>query len=190
MAVSLAWMLCLKSIVLPFILFHLLYLEVTRLKLTLLHLCLCLIATQKDAALFNSHCLFLSSFQRKTMGFGRTVSPMNVVHCCLKPSITCWNAASWIAALCALGNGLWNPTKRRRSLLTRGMLTELLLGFHPCCLFMFILWSWISNLCIFMFIFLLIGSLAMTCLLIRCCNVYLCGPGKINLFSSSRGNIK
>lgn len=141
MAVSLARILCLKSIVLPFILFHL-QVAVTRLKVTssrfLLHLCL--ITTQMDAVLFNSHCLFLSSFQLKTMGFGRTVSPMNVVHCCLKPSITCWNAASWIAALFALGSGLWNPTKRTRSLLTRGMLTERLLGFLPCCLFMFILW--------------------------------------------------
>lgn len=142
--------------------------------------CVCLIKneTQIDAVLFASHCLFLSSFQLKMMGFGRMVSPMNVVHCCLKPSITCWNAASWIAVLFALGNGLWNPTRRTRSLLTRGMLTELspmlsLVSVH--------VWFWTWKMCIFMFSFLVDGILDIIRVLILSFNMCLCGPGQVLL---------
>lgn len=122
--------------------------------------------TQIDALLFTSHCLLLSSFQLKTMGFGRMVSPMNVVRCCSKPSTTCWSAASWIAALFALGNGSWNPTRRTRSLLIRGTLTELLLGSHPYGLWLMSM-SCTFRMCIFMFIFLMVGILDMICVLIE-----------------------
>lgn len=87
--------------------------------------------THMDAVLFTDHCLFPFCFQLKMTGSGRTVSPMNVVRCCSKPSTTCWSAASWIAALFASGNGLWNPTRRTRSLLTRGTLTGASAGFAP-----------------------------------------------------------
>lgn len=121
-----------------------------------------------------------SPLQLKTTAFGRTASPMSVVRCSSKPSTTCWSAASWIAVLFASGSGSWNPTRRTRSPLIRGTWTDLL-GFCPGCYWLPSMWC-TFRMCVFMFTFLMVGLLDMTCVLIfRGCDVYLCNPGQLPL---------
>lgn len=70
-------------------------------------------------------------FQPRLMVYGRMASPTSVALCCSKLSTTCWSAASWIVALFALASGLSSPTRRMRSLSTRGMLAPLFLWRCP-----------------------------------------------------------
>lgn len=116
------------------------------------------------------------------MGFGRMAFPTSVARYSSKPSTTCWSGASWIAALFASANGLWNPTRRMRSPSTRGMLAPLvLLSSYPRCLwFMTMLCSctFTREMCIFMaLLFLRVGLLDMLCLLMLGCDMVWCSSG-------------
>lgn len=51
---------------------------------------------------------------------GRAAWPMSAERCSSKPSITCWNAASWTDPLFVSASGSSNPTRRMRSPSTKG----------------------------------------------------------------------
>ena len=70
--------------------------------------------------------------QARRTASGRAACRTSVARSCSKPSTTCWSAASWTAALCASGSGLWSPTRRTRSPSTRG-LSGSVFGGPPLC---------------------------------------------------------
>lgn len=89
---------------------------------------------------------FCFLFQPRMMVSGRTAFPTSVALCCSKPSITCWSAASWIAALFASASGSSNPTRSTRSPSTRGMLEHFVLCWSCSHLLLFArvsyVWLW------------------------------------------------